>query len=124
MGEWPKLTRVLEDFAASHGMSFRNSNQSDPNVLESLDLSLCNEQGLLITANDHRWATQGYAPIMADWKVPVSLFDLTEGASWRRLSHDLFAALNSEWPGKVQVRLFGDRLIPLSPALPQNRPPA
>ena len=62
MGEWPKLTRVLEDFAASHGMSFRNSNQSDPNVLESLDLSLCNEQGLLITANDHRWATQGYAP--------------------------------------------------------------
>jgi len=111
MDDWPRFTKLLEGFGTSHGMSFRNSNDSKPSV-EILGLSACSEEGLVITANEFRWASRSYAPPMAGWGVPIGVFDLNDGIGWQPVAQELVAALASEWPGKVRFRDGNGRFVP------------
>src|SRR5262245_13068770 len=45
MDDWPKLARMFERFATTHGMSVRNASRDDLSALRVLSLSLCNERG-------------------------------------------------------------------------------
>ena len=119
MDDWPALTALLENFGASHGMSFRDSSDGRPGV-KILGLSACTEQGLVITAHEQRWAPRNYAPAIAGRGVPVTVFDLTGGNTWLPLARELVAALDIQWPGKVRFHGSDGRLIPRSTALPIN----
>jgi hypothetical protein len=110
MDDWPAVTTLLENFGVSHGMLFRNSSSSRPQV-KVLGLSACTEQ-VVITVVDQRWASRNYAPLMAGRGVPVGIYDLTEGSAWRPLARELVAELDSQWPGRVQFRDGGGRLVP------------
>ncbi|HEY2178995.1 MAG TPA: hypothetical protein VGH15_10465, partial [Caulobacteraceae bacterium] len=65
LDDWPKLAAVLDEFAKAHGMSFRDSSESEPGVLKGLGLSACNEVGQNIAVEDLRWASEKYAPIFS-----------------------------------------------------------
>lgn len=109
MEDWPTITTLLENFGVSHGMLFRNSSSSRPQV-EVLGLSACTEQ-VVIAVIDQRWASRNYAPLMPGG-MPVRIYDLTDGDAWRPFARELVAELDSRWPGKVRFRDGGGRLIP------------
>jgi hypothetical protein len=115
MEEWPAVTTVLENFAVSHGMLFRNSSNSGSQV-KVLGLSACTEQ-VVIDVIDQRWASRDYAPLMAGRGVPVWIYDLTEGNAWQPLARELVAEIEPRWPGKVRFRDGGGRLVPPSAVL-------
>ena len=115
--DWPRFTTLLQQFGASHGMSFRNSSQRQPGTVEILGLSACLEEGLVITASEQRWAFQRYAAPIPGRGVPISVFDLGSDTAWQPLGQDLVATLDSEWPGKVRFRDGGGQLIPKLAAL-------
>ena len=120
MDNWPRLTTLLEEFGMSHGMSFRNSSDSRPDV-KVLGHSACSEEGLVISALDQRWAQRGYAPVMKGWGVPIGVYGLTNGVGWQLPAQDLVAKLESEWPGKVRFRDGSGGLVARSTVLaPQN----
>jgi len=119
MDDWSTLTTLIEDFAASHGMSFQNAGIDKPEV-KTLGLSACTEQGLVISANDQRWAAQNYAPILPGRGVPISVFDLSGGDAWQPLARDLAAAFDSQWPEKVRFIGRDGRAVSRSEALPSN----
>ena len=113
---WPSLTTLLEEFGPAHGMTFRNSTVSKPDV-RVLGLSACNELGLVITADEQRWASRNFASLIAGQGVLIGVFDLNDGSGWQSLASDLIAALESEWPGKVRFRDGSGRLVALSTVL-------
>jgi hypothetical protein len=109
--DWPRLASLLEEFALSRRMSFRNLSDSQPAV-KILGLSVCSQEGLVITADELRWASRNYAPAMDGRGVPVGVFDLKDGAGWQPLARELVAVLDSEWQGKVRFRGRDGRLMP------------
>jgi hypothetical protein len=122
--DWSRLTRLLDEFAVSHGMSFRNSNDSKPAVVEILGLSACDENGRVITADDLRWASRADAALGGDRGVTIGVFALKEDTGSLPLAQELVAALNSEWQGKVRLRARDGRFISGSAALvPQLEQP-
>jgi hypothetical protein len=124
MDAWPRLTRLLEEFGASHGMSFRNLTHSQPAVVDVLSLSACTEAGLVITAFEQRWADPRIASLLSDRGVPIGVFDLHDGTGWQPLARDLIAMLDTEWRGKVRFRGDDGELVPKPAVLaPQNGSP-
>jgi hypothetical protein len=125
MDDWPRLTRLLEGFGVSHGMSFRNSGESTP-AIKILGLSACTEDGIVITADEQRWASRNYASPIEGRGVPIGVYDLNDGTGWQRLAQELVALLDSEWRGKVRFRDGNGRLVAGSTVLgPQtNSPPS
>jgi hypothetical protein len=119
MDDWPTLTTLVEGFAVSHGMLFRNAGIEKPEV-KTLGLSACTEQGLVISANDQRWSAQNYAPILPGRGVPVAVFDVNGSGAWQPLGRELVAAFDSQWPGKVRFIGPDGRAISRSEALPAN----
>ncbi len=121
--DWPMLARILKDFGGAHGMSFRNASEDRPGV-KILGLSVCSEQGLVITADELLWASRTYAPPAAGMGVPIGVFDLNDGIGWRPLAQELVGALDSAWQGKVRFRDGSGRFVPDSTALgPQSDSP-
>jgi hypothetical protein len=108
---------LLEEFGASHGMSFRNSNDSKPAVVDVLGLSACTEDGLVITAHDMVWNAQQYAGLRGDRGATIGVFDLHDGSGWQPVTKELVAVLESAWKGKVRFRDGGGRTVPTPPEL-------
>ena len=88
----PKLTRAIEDFAATHALSFRNSS-----VPTALFLSLCNDRGVTI---------------QLQLFVAISVFELQPGSGWERTTKDLITALETLWPGKLGFNVPGGKFVP------------
>lgn len=124
MGEWSRLARVLEEFGTSRGMSFRNSSESRPGVVEILGLTACIEEGVAISVHEQLWNSQTQTVLRGDRGVAISFYDLRDGASWQPLAKELVAALDSEWLGKVRFRNGGGRFVAGPPALMPQRSPA
>jgi hypothetical protein len=119
--EWPTLTTLVQQFGATHGMSFRNSNESDPGVVEALGLSVCTEQGVAISANEQRW-TPSIDPSTRGGGVSIAVYDPGDGTAWPSLTRDFAATLESQWHGKVRFRSSDGRVIPIDEALgPSSR---
>ncbi|MDB5411450.1 MAG: hypothetical protein JWL84_6362 [Rhodospirillales bacterium] len=99
INDWPVLARLLEEFANSRGMSFRNTSHG-----EALAVSACTDAGPVITVYELRWASH-------EQGIPITVYDLSDGISWQLAARDLVAALASRWPGKVRFRDGGGRLV-------------
>jgi hypothetical protein len=118
MDDWPAVTKLLEDFAAAHGMSFRKSSQNQPKVVEVLMLSACRDDGVVVNVVEQRWGSKQYAPIMTGRGVPIIVYDLRDGPGWQPFARDLVTWLESRWPGKVRFRdglghlVSGDTVLP------------
>jgi hypothetical protein len=110
--DWPALSRQFEEFAAAHALSFRNSSRTDPGVVHVLGLSLCNENGVNISAIDQRWVPRNLEPIVPGRGVGVGVYELRENSGWRAHARDLVAVLEAAWPGKVTFRDKDGRLMP------------
>jgi hypothetical protein len=52
--DWLRLAQLLERFGASHGMSFRNTSETRPAVVEILGPSACTEAGVVISIIEQR----------------------------------------------------------------------
>jgi hypothetical protein len=99
--EWPKLIQIFEKFGAAHNLSFRNSSQSKPGVVEMLYLSLCNEKGVNVSVNDQRWASRNYAPFVKGG-TNLTVYELRAESGWERIVQRLVSELDSTWPGRVR----------------------
>lgn len=123
-GDRSKLASLLEQFAISHGLSFRNSSESRLEVA-ILSFSACTEQGVVIKIDEQYWAAPEYAAPRGDRGVAISVFALHGDAEWRSLARELVAVLDAQWQGKVRFRGPMGRLVP-GPAelIPQTDPSA
>jgi hypothetical protein len=118
MEDWPGLTRLLRDYANAHRMSFRNLSKEQAAAFSILSLSACTEEGIIIMASEQRWASQKYLSLMSGRGVSIEVFDLRDGPGWQLFAHDLVAALELRWLGKVRFRdglghlVSGDTVMP------------
>jgi hypothetical protein len=109
--DWPRLTRLFEEFGAANDLSFRNSNHDEPGTVRVLGLSLCNEHGLNIHALEQHWERSGNSVPEKDG-VSLGIYELREGSNWTHAARALIAELDAHWPGKVQFKDGGGRIIP------------
>ena len=109
--EWPRLTRLFEEFGAENALSFRNRNHDQPGTVRILGLSLCNDHGLNIHALEQRWERSGNSVPEKDG-VALGIYELREGSNWARAARALVAELEAQWPGKVQFKDGGGRIVP------------
>ncbi len=114
MIEWPKLKVALASFAESNSLAFRDLSEVRPNVVRTLYLSACNEQFVVMTA-EQRWSSSDYRPILQDYGVLLSIFATDQARSIEQLEASLVAHLEEEWPGKVRVRNKRGQLVPWRP---------
>jgi hypothetical protein len=92
----PKLTSVIEEFGKEHEMAFRNWSDDYPSDYgDDFQISLCNEEGLVIEASDDRGTDRGF---------PITIFVLSAETAWQTQMHDLIVALDAQWPEKVRYR--------------------
>jgi hypothetical protein len=111
MDDWPRLTKLLQEFAASHGMSFRNESQSEPPV-KVLSLSECTASGVLISADEQRWAHQNFAPSVPGRGISVTVYNPNDDSGWLTLARELVARLEADWTDKVRYRGSDGRIVP------------
>jgi hypothetical protein len=121
MDDWPRLTKLLEEFATSHGMSFRNLSKSESSV-KILSLSECTASGIVISTNEQRWAHQNFAPPLLGYGVSIGVFDPNYDSYWLALAQELVAKLETEWAGKVRFRGGNGRIVPKPPQLMPQKP--
>jgi hypothetical protein len=108
--EWRDLASLLEQFAQSRQMSFRDLSQSQAPKVDILYLSLCTEDGPLISIDEQRWPVGHLPP--SNRGVAVAIYDPRGGHDWTSLARDLVAALDGRWSGKVRFRDHDGRLVP------------
>lgn len=116
MDDWPRLARLLAEFATSHDMSFRNSSKSD-SAVKILSLSGCTASGIVISTNEQRWAQRNFAAPLPGSGVSIGVFDPNYDSYWLALAQELVAKLEAEWAGKVRFRGVDGRIGPKSPQL-------
>src|SRR6266571_157136 len=112
LDEWARLTKLLEDFAAMHGLSFRNLIRPDSPAARFLYLSLCNERGTSISVVEQYWHNSTYARPSADRGISIPVYEVYEGSDWQELAGDLIAELEATWPGRVRFRDPRGRIVP------------
>ena len=111
--EWSRLAEFFERFGTTQGLSFRNTSESRPNVVEILGLSLCSEQGVNIETIEQRWDGRINAPLVTDRSVGIGVYEVVEDSNWKRLAQDFITQLETAWPGKVEFRDERGRVIPM-----------
>jgi hypothetical protein len=99
--DWPRLTRLFEEFGAANNLSFRNSNFDRPGTIRMLRLSLCDDRGLNIYALGERWERAGIS-VPEKSGVFLGIYELRDGSNWQQVARALIAELETHWPGKVQ----------------------
>lgn len=104
--DWPRLTRLFEDFGAANDLSFRNSNHDQPGTVRVLGLCLCSDHGLNIHAIEQHWERSGNS-LPEKHGIALGIYEPREGSNWTHAARELIAKLEARWPGKVQ---FKDRL--------------
>jgi len=109
--DWPRLTRLFEEFGAANDLSFRNSNRDHPGTVRVLGLSLCNDRGLNIHAIEQHWERSGNS-VPKDG-VSLGIFELRDGSNWKHAARALIAELEARWPGKVQFKDKLGRIVPM-----------
>lgn len=102
--DWPRLTKVVEDFGIKHELSFRDSSRAQPEVIHVLGLSLCNERGVAIQLMDQRWASRDFASLLQDGGAFVGIYQVRSESGWEQLARDFVAEIENDWPGKLQFR--------------------
>jgi hypothetical protein len=117
MEDWPTVTSFIKEFSAAHGMLFRNSSLSQPNM-NVLHLNSCTEEGIVIDAMQPVWTSKGYSPALPGRGLPIWVYAVREDASWEKASRELIAALESRWPGKLRFRDHMGHIVPESEVLP------
>jgi hypothetical protein len=91
----PKLTKVIQDFAGAHKLSFRDVGV--PYVPPNHSVSLCNDQGVTIHLGVAIQPARS-----AD--LQISVFELKDGAGWLPMTRALLAKIETEWPEKILFR--------------------
>jgi hypothetical protein len=100
--EWPSLTRQIEHFGAAHTLSLRNSSKTQPGAFPPiLNLSLCNDQGINIVADNQQSAPWNFE-IMSSGVV-ITIYNLHNDPNRLGTTRDLIAKLEAVWPGKVKI---------------------
>ncbi|HEY1541748.1 MAG TPA: hypothetical protein VGG01_05020 [Xanthobacteraceae bacterium] len=107
--DWLRLTKLFEEFATAHELSFRNNSRSPSDVVQVLNLSLCNDSGLNIEALQQLWHQVKSVPANG---VTIGIYVLRNGSQWRGIAHDLAARLESTWPGKIKFKDGNGRIVP------------
>jgi hypothetical protein len=122
MDDWPAVTSFIKGFSAAHGMSFRESSQSQPDV-NVLHLNSCTEEGIVIDAMQPVWTGKGYSPALPGRGLPIWVYALREDTNWEKVSRELIAALESRWPGKLRFRDRTGNVVSESEVLPPENGP-
>lgn len=104
--EWPKLKELLESFATTHHLSFRDESDVELGVMRTLYISACNEDGVNIEIGEQRWASENYENHTGKG-VSIGVYITKDDAGWIPLTKELIANLETEWPGRIQFK--GDR---------------
>ncbi len=104
--EWPKFKELLQSFATTNNMSFRDESDVKPGVVRTLYLSACNEDGVNIEIVEQRWASENYVDTTSPG-VSIGIYITKDEADWVPLTKELIAKIETQWPHKIQFR--GDR---------------
>ena len=114
VADWTRLTKLFLDFAAARGMSFRDSTQNRPNVMQAIYLSACGEQ-VNVTAMQQRWSTTNTA--IPNRGISIGIYEQHDGSDWKQIARDLIAEIELAWPGKLQFRGRDGGVVPMPPEL-------
>jgi hypothetical protein len=99
---WPTLIQLFRELAKVNQWSFRNAGRDEFDARRVLDLSLCDESGLNITAKTELWAAG----------IGISVRRLRDSAGSAELAGDLADKLELRWPGSVTFRDVRGNAIP------------
>lgn len=102
--DWPKLRKVLQDFATAHGWFFRDQSEERRHVLKRLYITLCAENGLRFRASEQRWASRGYASASPGYGLPLPLYGDVPDDVWQPVAVEMVQLLESHWPNRVRFR--------------------
>ncbi len=98
----PTLIQLFREFAEVNQLSFRNAGRDEFGARRVLDLSLCDESGVHITAKTELWAAG----------IGISVRRLRDSADSAKLARDLADKLKLRWPGSVTFRDVRGNAIP------------
>jgi hypothetical protein len=104
--DWPALAALLQAFAASQGLSFRDSSKDTPDVVRTLYVSAC-DQGVNIEIAEQLWAHSGYKHALGERGIAIGVYAQQNDTDWRRLARPLVETLEKRFPGRIRFR--GDR---------------
>jgi hypothetical protein len=114
--DWPRLTRLFEEFGAANGLSFRNGNFDRPGTIRALNLRLCNDRGLSIHVFGEHWERGGGVSALRTDGIFLGISELRDGSDWQHPARALIGELETHWPGSVHQRKEGSRAIfPFAP---------
>lgn len=119
--EWPKFTELLQTFATTHDMSFRDDSDVKPDVVRTLYLSVCNEDGVNILIVEQRWAPENYEDT-TQAGVSIGVFAVKDDADWIPLTRQLINDLEVQWPSKLQFTGSRGEIVPKPEILSNNSP--
>jgi hypothetical protein len=99
---WPTLIQLFREFAEINQLLFRNAGRDEFGARRVLDLSLCDESGVNITAKTELWAAG----------IGISVRRLRDSADSAKLARNLADKLELRWPGLVTFRDVRGNAIP------------
>lgn len=108
--DWPALKIVLQELAEKHRLSLRDSSAEPTDVMLSLHLSVCSDDGINIEVSELRFAHHNFQNIMRGRGIGVFTHAVRPQADWRAIARDLIGRLEQRWPGRVQFHDRNDRL--------------
>lgn len=99
--DWPEITRIVSEYARSHGLRFFDTSTNVPNYIRTLGLSVCSSEGLFINVDKRIYSDPSMnreeGRIRAEFRTYRSSFD------WTELANDFEAAFRRNWRGPVEV---------------------
>ena len=119
--EWPKFTELLQTFATTHDMSFRDDSDVTPDVVRTLYLSVCNENGVNIEILEQRWAPENYED-MTRPSVSIDVFAVKDDTDWIPLTRQLINDLEAQWPSELQFTGSRGEIVPKPEILSNDSP--
>ena len=109
--DWPNLAELFRKFGGAHSLSFRDYTHEQPGTVQVLGLSLCNEDGIAITAHEQRWASQKIQALGVNGGVFVSVYETREHSRWPAPAREIIDQMDAAWPGKLSFQDGGGHTI-------------
>lgn len=112
--EWQELRALFERVASDFGLSFRDSSEIRPGVLNLLYFSICSENGFQVRVNEQRWVrgAEIEVPESADRSVNVFVRAADDAGAWREVAEVLLVNFEEMWGDRVRFRDQDGNFVP------------
>lgn len=111
--EWPELRAIFERVATDFGLSYRDTSETRPGVVNLLYLSMCRDNGLQVTVNEQRWVRPPEVDVPgSDQGVYVFVRAADDNQEWRTVTEELLEGFDRLWGEDVRFRDGSGYFVP------------